>query len=84
MKIAIASDHAGFKYKEQIKTVLVEGGHEVKDFGTYSVEASDYPEKSRGAGELPLKDGVYDHSIDALRYFFVNYNRGRKAISRRY
>ena len=25
--------------------------------------------------ELPLKDGVYDHPIDALRYFFVNYTK---------
>jgi len=26
--------------------------------------------------ELPEKDGVHDHPIDALRYFFVNYSRG--------
>ena len=26
--------------------------------------------------EVPLKDGVYDHAIDALRYFFVNWNGG--------
>lgn len=44
-----------------------------------------YPDSSVGAGsELPLKDGVYDHPIDALRYFFVNYSRGSKAASRRY
>ena len=35
-----------------------------------------YPEASSGLQtELPLKDGVYDHYIDALRYFFVNYHR---------
>jgi len=45
-----------------------------------------YPESgSRAwAGELPLKDGLYDHPIDALRYFFVNYNRSAKATTRRY
>ncbi len=44
-----------------------------------------YPDSSAGtASELPLKDGVYDHPIDALRYFFVNYNRNGKADSRRY
>ena len=45
-----------------------------------------YPETPTGpaGGELPLKDGLYDHPIDALRYFFVNYNRSRKASSRRY
>ena len=34
--------------------------------------------------ELPLKDGVYDHPIDALRYFFVNYARSQKAAVRIY
>jgi len=43
-----------------------------------------YPESGRTAAELPLKDGVYDHPIDALRYFFVNYNRSGKATTRRY
>ena len=35
-------------------------------------------------GELPVKDGVYDHPIDALRYFFVNYTRPAGAASRLY
>jgi len=44
-----------------------------------------YPDSnSSAAGELPLKDGLYDHPIDALRYFFVNYVGGAKASSRRY
>ncbi|HUV40404.1 MAG TPA: hypothetical protein VMW23_01280, partial [Sedimentisphaerales bacterium] len=44
-----------------------------------------YPEDAAGSGaELPLKDGVYDHPLDALRYFFVNYHRPGKVISRRY
>jgi hypothetical protein len=35
--------------------------------------------------ELPVKDGVYDHPIDALRYFFVNYtNKSWNFIERRY
>ncbi|MHC4647579.1 MAG: ribose 5-phosphate isomerase B [Planctomycetota bacterium] len=51
MRIAIASDHAGFKYKEQIKTVLIEQGHQVKDFGTYSAERCDYPDFIRPAAE---------------------------------
>ncbi|MBI5415106.1 ribose 5-phosphate isomerase B [Candidatus Peregrinibacteria bacterium] len=44
MKIAIASDHAGFKYKEEIKKFLGKKGHEVKDFGTNSEESCDYPD----------------------------------------
>jgi hypothetical protein len=45
-----------------------------------------YPEPGSvaAAGELPLKDGVYDHSIDALRYFFINHIRPTKTTTRRY
>lgn len=43
MKIAIGSDHAGFKYKERIKQFLGDLGHEVTDFGTHSEEPVDYP-----------------------------------------
>ena len=43
-----------------------------------------YPEAGTTASELPLKDGLYDHPIDALRYFFVNYNHNSKTASRRY
>ena len=44
-----------------------------------------YPESGSAArGEVPLKDGLYDHPIDALRYFFVNYNRTDRPKSRRY
>ena len=43
MKIAIGSDHAGFKYKEIIKQYLLNLGHEVEDFGTHSEEPVDYP-----------------------------------------
>jgi len=42
-----------------------------------------YPQ-SGTAGELPLKDGLYDHPIDALRYFFVNHNQPTKTKTRRY
>jgi hypothetical protein len=45
-----------------------------------------YPELlTAGAkSELPVKDGVYDHPIDALRYFFVGYGTKVKTMSRRY
>jgi len=43
MKIAIGSDHAGFRYKEKIKELLQGMGHEVTDFGTRSEEPVDYP-----------------------------------------
>ncbi|AQQ09763.1 Bacteriophage terminase large (ATPase) subunit [Sedimentisphaera cyanobacteriorum] len=36
-----------------------------------AMESYHYPAKCTG-DELPEKDGIYDHYIDALRYFFVN------------
>ena len=51
MKIAIGSDHAGFDYKEKLKTYLAEQGHTVVDFGTYSAEPADYPLFIRPAAE---------------------------------
>ncbi len=57
MKIAIASDHAGFRYKEAIEDHLIKLGHEVQDFGTHSPESCNYPEfvipaaKAVAAGE---------------------------------
>jgi ribose 5-phosphate isomerase B len=43
MRIAIGSDHAGFRYKEKIKEFLRTLGHDVTDFGTDSEEPVDYP-----------------------------------------
>lgn len=44
MRIAIASDHAGFQYKAAITRHLTELGHEVVDFGTDSTAPVDYPD----------------------------------------
>jgi ribose 5-phosphate isomerase B len=43
MRIAIGSDHAGFRHKEAIKRKLEEAGHWVQDFGTYDEQPVDYP-----------------------------------------
>lgn len=51
MKISLASDHAGFKYKELIKLYLLGRGFEVIDHGVYSEESSDYPDFIRPAAE---------------------------------
>jgi len=55
MKIAIGSDHAGFQYKEKIKDFLRKLGHEVKDFGTNSDAAVDYPVYIRPTAESVAK-----------------------------
>lgn len=62
MKIALASDHAGFAYKEIIKTTLTELGHEVKDFGADSTESCDYPDFIRPAAQA-VANGQCDRAI---------------------
>ncbi|OFX85954.1 MAG: ribose 5-phosphate isomerase B [Bacteroidetes bacterium GWF2_33_16] len=44
LKIALASDHAGYEYKEQLKEYLLSKKYLVKDFGTHSMESADYPD----------------------------------------
>lgn len=45
MKVSIASDHAGFRYKEKIKDYLIKKGFEVFDHGAFSADISvDYPD----------------------------------------
>ena len=51
MRIAIASDHAGFRYKRAIAAQLERDGHEVVDLGTDSEEPVDYPAYVRPAAE---------------------------------
>ncbi len=61
-KIAIGSDHAGFKYKEAIKAMLLAEGHTVWDFGTYSSESCDYPDFIRPTAEAVVR-GEYERGI---------------------
>lgn len=49
MNIAIASDHAGFAYKEMISARLKQLGHQVWDYGTHSDAPVDYPQFVRAA-----------------------------------
>jgi ribose 5-phosphate isomerase B len=58
MKIGIGSDHAGYEYKERIKLLLRELGHEVRDFGTNSPEPVDYPVYIRPVAEAVAKEDV--------------------------
>ena len=62
MKIALGSDHAGFQYKEKVKSLVEQLGHEVKDFGTFSTESVDYPKFIRPAAEAVAR-GECDRGI---------------------
>lgn len=61
-KIALASDHAGFAMKEFTKSVLVEKGFEVLDFGTNSEESCDYPDHAHALAAA-IEDGRVERGI---------------------
>ena len=44
MKIGLACDHAGFKYKEKLKKYLSNKNKKILDFGCYSLDSVDYPD----------------------------------------
>ena len=62
VKIAIASDHAGFQYKTRLIDMVRALGHEVTDFGTDSTASVDYPEFIRPAAEAVAR-GEADRGI---------------------
>lgn len=65
MRIAVASDHAGFRLKECMIAHLGALGHEVDDLGTTSGEVSvDYPDYGTAAGQAVV-DGRADLAICA-------------------
>ena len=56
-KIILATDHAGFKLKEDIKKYLIEGGMEVEDMGTHTLNPKDdYPDFIIPAAKKVAKD----------------------------
>lgn len=62
MRIALGSDHAGFDYKQRLKLLLIESGHVVADFGTYSDQTVDYPRWIRPVAEA-VAAGDYERGI---------------------
>ncbi|RYD31480.1 MAG: ribose 5-phosphate isomerase B [Verrucomicrobiaceae bacterium] len=62
MKIAIGSDHAGFRYQQAIIRHLREAGHEVFSFGTHSADPVDYPKFIRPVA-LAVAAGEFERGI---------------------
>ena len=54
MRIAIASDHAGFKLKQDLVKYLGELGHTIVDLGTNSEDPVDYPDYAVAVGNAVL------------------------------
>src|ERR1044072_3713776 len=62
MRIALASDHAGYAEKERLKTVLTDLGVEFDDLGTASDESVDYPDYARKVAEQ-VADGRVEQGV---------------------
>ena len=62
MKIAIGSDHGAFALKSKFISHLEAQGHEVKDFGTYSLASCDYPDFA-GAAAKAVASGECEKGI---------------------
>lgn len=62
LKIALGSDHGGWKLKEEIKVYLKKEKYEFKDFGTYDLSSCDYPDYALAVAEA-VAGGKVDRGI---------------------
>ena len=59
MKIGLASDHAGYEYKQQLIAYLRRKGISVVDYGTHGTASVDYPDFAHA-----LAEGVESGEVD--------------------
>ena len=62
LTIALASDHAGFALKNQVRLFLEDNGAKVQDFGCYSDASCDYPDYAHPLAEA-VEKGEYEFGI---------------------
>jgi ribose 5-phosphate isomerase B len=62
VRVAIGSDHAGFRLKEKLEQFVKELGHEVDDLGTQDQEPTDYPPICAAVARA-VRDGRADRGI---------------------
>ena len=62
MKISIGCDHGALALKNKLVAHLQAKGHEVKDFGTYTLDSCDYPEFAAAAARA-VACGEFDKGI---------------------
>ena len=73
-RIPIASDHAGFEYKDVLKRQLSDWGFEVLDLGTNSQDSVDYPDYAQLVAEAIRTDRkqsrlpTFDTAVDLHRF----------------
>ncbi len=62
MKLALASDHGGFRLKSEIADFLKKSNINYQDIGTYSEESVDYPDYALKVAEA-IVQGIFDFGI---------------------
>ncbi|GMA50918.1 putative sugar phosphate isomerase YwlF [Alicyclobacillus contaminans] len=62
MKVAIASDHAGYRLKELLKQTLEELQLDYEDLGTFDETSVDYPDYGAKVAK-GVADGLYDRGV---------------------
>lgn len=62
MKLALGSDHGGFRLKEIVKEYLRKENISFEDFGTLSEASTDYPDFAQKVAEA-VASGLYDKGI---------------------
>ncbi|MBQ7449673.1 MAG: ribose 5-phosphate isomerase B [Paludibacteraceae bacterium] len=62
LRIALASDHAGYNLKLKVIDHLKKQGAEIKDFGCYSTESCDYPDFAHPMASA-VENGDFDFGI---------------------
>jgi len=62
MRVAIASDHAGFELKQHLLASVQALGHEPADLGTYDPAPADYPVQAELLG-LEVRSGRAERGI---------------------
>ncbi len=60
--VALGADHGGFKLKEHLKTFLTREGYIIKDCGTFSTDACDYPDIAKAVAR-EVKSGASSAGI---------------------
>lgn len=62
MKVAFASDHAGYILKNFLMEILEQRGYETVDFGTFSTDSCDYADFAHPAAKA-VENGECDFGI---------------------
>src|ERR1035437_59283 len=79
MKVYLATDHAGFQLKEQIKQYLQEQNYQVEDFGAYSFNPNDdYPNFIAKVGE------VIENSPESFGIIFGKSGAGEEIVANKF